>query len=142
MHGVRRRSIVEVELEEFPFTNSEMDASYEKLVAALVSVDDQTMTCLLTLELMKRATTIPMDGLHKWMANRYEKKRTYLNANGFKLGRSRLAALNTDFLTEKHAIFVANAFGVFSGFSLFCSSISLCAPQFNELSGFVVIIYT
>ncbi|OUU75089.1 MAG: 4Fe-4S ferredoxin [Methylococcaceae bacterium TMED69] len=139
--GVARLS--QAELAEFPFTTSEMDASYEK-VSRRIGISGRSnddMSAYFGLDEYAQPP-IPMDGLHKWLANRYEKKRTYLNAQGFKLGRSRLATLNTDFSDRKACNLCSKCLWGCSRGSLYSANHDLPAlrkhSNFNELSGFVV----
>jgi choline dehydrogenase-like flavoprotein len=85
---------------------------------------------------------IPMDELHTSLSRRYAKQRIKLHSLGFKLGRSRVAALSADFSDRRACDLSSNCLWGCSRGSLYSAVHDLLAlrkhANFNELSGFVV----
>ena len=139
--GVARLSTSE--LSAFPFSNSDITASYEK-VSRRIGISgrsDDDMSDYFGLDEFAQSP-IPMDKLHTWLADRYAAKRLKLHAQGFKLGRSRVAALNTDISGRQGCNLSNNCLWGCSRRSLYSAVHDLPAlhqhDNFNELPGFVV----
>lgn len=139
--GVARLSLDE--LSEFPFPSSEMVESYAT-VSRRIGISgrsDDDMADYFGLDEFAQPP-IPMDELHTWLSLRYEKQRGKLHAQGFKLGRSRVAALSADFSERQACNVCGNCLWGCSRRSLYSAVHDLPAlrkhANFNELSGFVV----
>ncbi len=132
-----------IEMAEFPFAASEMRTSYAK-VSQRIGIsgrsDDDMADYFGQDEFVQ--PPLPMDELHTWLYRRYVKQRIKLNSDGFKLGRSRVAALSADFSDRQACNLSGNCLWGCSRRSLYSSAHDLPAlrkySNFNELSGFVV----
>ena len=93
--GVARFSAGEIA--SFPFAASELDVSYAKVskrIGISGRVDDD-LSGYFGLDEYSQPP-IPMDELHNRLSQQYSVRREKLNSQGFKLGRSRVAALSED----------------------------------------------
>ena len=112
------------ELAELPFPASEMRASYAKVSQriGISGLNDDDMAGYFGSDEFLQAP-IPMDDLHTRLLRLYEKRREKLHALGFKLGRSRLAALSEDISDRRACNLSGNClFGVLSRGALFFGS--------------------
>jgi choline dehydrogenase-like flavoprotein len=139
--GVARLSVDELAV--FPFPGSEMMASYAK-VSRRIGISGRSnddMAGYFGLDEFAQPP-IPMDELHTWLSRRYANQRVKLHAQGFKLGRSRVAALNADISDRRACNLSGNCLWGCSRRSLYSAVHDLPAlrrhSNFNELSGFVV----
>lgn len=131
------------ELAELPFLASEIMASYEK-VSHRIGISgraDDDMADYFGLDEFAQAP-IPMDELHTFLSHRYEKRRNKLRSYGFRLGRSRVAALSADISDRRACELSGNCLWGCSRGSLYSAAHDLPAlrkhANFTELSGFVV----
>ena len=139
--GVARLSADE--LAEFPFTGLAMDRFYEK-VSRRIGISgrsDDDLTDYFGLDEFAQPP-IPLDKLHTRLANHYAAHRNKLHSQGFRLGRSRVAALNADISDRQSCNLCGNCLWGCSRNSLYSSRYDLPAlrknPNFTELSGFVI----
>lgn len=139
--GVARLSLDE--LAELPFPGSEMAESYAR-VSRRIGISgrsDDDMADYFGLDEFAQPP-IPMDELHTYLSHRYAKQRIKLHAQGFKLGRSRVATLSADFPERQACNKCGNCLWGCSRRSLYSAVHDLPAlrkhASFNELSGFVV----
>jgi choline dehydrogenase-like flavoprotein len=133
----------ESELAELPCTASEMRASYAKVsqrIGISGRVDDD-MAEYFGLDQFVQSP-IAMDELHTRLIQRYAKQRIKLHSLGFKLGRSRVAALSADISDRRACNLSANCLWGCSRGSLYSAVHDLPAlrkyANFYELTGFVV----
>lgn len=131
------------ELAALPFPSSEMFESYAR-VSRRIGISgrsDDDMADYFGLDEFVQPP-IPMDELHTWLSLRYAKQRIKLNSQGFKLGRSRVAALSADISGRQACNLSGNCLWGCSRRSLYSAVYDLPAlrkhANFNELSGFVV----
>jgi choline dehydrogenase-like flavoprotein len=131
------------ELTELPFAAAEIRASYAR-VSQRIGIsgrnDDDMADYFGVDEFLQ--SPIPMDELHTRLLHQYEKRRVKLLARGFKLGRSRLAALSTDVADRRACNLSGNClFGCSRG-TLYSAMHDLPYlrkhANFTELSGFLV----
>lgn len=139
--GVARLSAVE--LAELPFPASEMIASYAK-VSHRIGISGRSnddMADYFGLDDFAQSP-IPMDELHTHLFRLYTKQRLKLHSQGFRLGRSRVAALNADISDRKACNLSGNCLWGCSRRSLYSATYDLPAlrkhENFNEISGFIV----
>lgn len=139
--GVARFSTAEIAA--FPFPASELELSYTKVgqrIGISGKIDDDLSDYFGLDEYSQ--PPIPMDVLHSRLSMSYSKKRTKLNAHGFKLGRSRVAALSEDFSGRQACDRLGNCLWGCRRHSLYSSTYDLPElrkhTNFSELSGFVV----
>ncbi|MBH2008527.1 MAG: GMC family oxidoreductase [Xanthomonadaceae bacterium] len=139
--GVARLSVDELAV--LPFPGSEMVESYAK-VSRRIGISgrsDDDMTDYFGLDEFAQPP-IPMDELHTWLYRRYAKQRVKLHSQGFKFGRSRVAALSADISDRQACNLSGNCLWGCSRRSLYSALYDLPAlrkhSNFNELSGFVV----
>jgi choline dehydrogenase-like flavoprotein len=131
------------ELAELPFAASEMRASYAR-VSQRIGIsgrNDDDMADYFGNDKFLQSP-IPMDELHTRLLHQYEKRRVKLRAHGFKLGRSRLAALSADVSDRQACNLSGNClFGCSRG-TLYSAMHDLPSlrkhANFTELSGFLV----
>lgn len=138
--GVARFSTAEIAA--FPFPASELDHSYSKIsrrigisgkanddLSGYFGLDDYSQP------------PIPMDVLHSRLSMQYSKHRKKLNAQGFKLGRSRVAALSEDVAGRRACERSGNCLWGCRRHSLYSSIDDLPElrkhKNFSEISGFV-----
>jgi len=140
--GVARLS--STELAAFPQeTASDMDHSYE-VVSRRIGISGQIHDDLSDyFELDDYAQPpIPMDPLHTSLANRYSTQRLKLRAQGFRLGRSRVAALSEDLSNRKACTLSGNCLWGCRQRSLYSAADDLPLlhqhRNFTRLSGFLV----
>lgn len=131
------------ELAELPCSATEMKASYLK-VSQRIGISgrlDDDMAEYFGLN-QSVQPPIAMDELHTRLIERYEKRRTKLHSLGFKLGRSRVAALSVDIFDRKACNLSTNCLWGCSRGALYSAAYDLPALRrhvnFKELSGFVV----
>lgn len=139
--GVARWS--STDLAEFPFAASDMTLSYAN-VSRRIGISGRSeddMANYFGLDEFAQ-DPIPMDDLHVWLSHRYAKSRTKLRAQGFALGRSRVAALSNDGLDREACNLCGNCLWGCSRRSLYSAVNELSAlrkhPNFVEFSGFMV----
>lgn len=139
--GVARFSAAEIAA--FPFTESELALSYAKVsqrIGISGSVDDD-LSGYFGLDEYSQPP-IPMDALHTRLSQRYSNRRKQLNSHGFRLGRSRVAALSEDILDRLACNLSGNCLWGCRRRSLYSAADDLPALRmhgnFSELSGFVV----
>jgi choline dehydrogenase-like flavoprotein len=91
------------ELAEFPFNASELDISYESVTRRMgvSGAQDDDLSEYFGLDQWSQPP-IQIDALHKHMYGKYEKNRKYLKEQGFRMGKSRSAALSADFNGRQH----------------------------------------
>lgn len=83
------------ELSNFPFSSHSLDRSYE-VVATRMGISgccDDDLSDYFGVDSWGQPP-VPMDLLHQFMTKRYERYRNELSSAGFRLGRSRVAALS------------------------------------------------
>lgn len=131
------------ELAELPCSASEMRASYANVsqrIGISGRVDDD-MAEFFGLDQFVQSP-IATDELHTRLLQRYAKQRFKLHSLGFKLGRSRVAALSADISGRRACNLSANCLWGCSRGSLYSAVHDLPAlhkkTNFKELSGFVV----
>lgn len=139
--GVARLSVDELAL--LPFPGSKMLESYAK-VSRRIGISgrsDDDMADYFGLDEFAQPP-IPLDVFHKTLFHRYSKQRASLHSQGFKLGRSRVAALSVDTSDRQACNLSGNCLWGCSRRSLYSAVHDLPAlrkySNFNELSGFVV----
>ena len=139
--GIARLSVNE--LAALPFPGSEMIASYAK-VSRRIGISGRAnddMADYFGLDEFAQPP-IPMDELHSHLYARYAKRRTKLRSQGFKLGRSRVAALSADISDRQACNLSGNCLWGCSRRSLYSAIYDLAAlrkhANFIEISGFVV----
>lgn len=131
------------EMADFPFSASELDVSYAK-VSQRIGISgraDDDMADYFGLDEYSQPP-IPMDALHTSMSNLYSNHRKKFHAQGFRMGRSRVAALSED-ISDRHACNLSgNCLWGCRRRSLYSAADDLPAlrkhENFSELSGFVV----
>ncbi|MDH5670136.1 MAG: hypothetical protein OEY86_19215, partial [Nitrospira sp.] len=140
--GVARLS--STELAAFPLESaSDMDHSYE-VVSRRIGISGHIHDDLSDyFELDAYAQPpIPMDPLHTSLTNRYSVQRLKLHAQGFRLGRSRVAALSEDLSERKACTLSGNCLWGCQQRSLYSAVYDLPAlhryTNFTRISGFVV----
>ena len=139
--GVARFSASE--MADFPFPASALDNSYAKVSQRMgISgrVDDDLSDYFGLDEYSQ--LPIPMDVLHMSMSRLYSNQRHQLHAQGFKLGRSRVATLSEDTSDRQACNLSGNCLWGCRRRSLYCAADELPVlrkhENFSELSGFVV----
>lgn len=139
--GVARFSAEEIAA--FPFSESALAVSYEKVsqrIGISGRVDDD-LSSYFGLDEYSQAP-IPMDVLHTSLSQHYLNRRKQLNSQGFRLGRSRVAALSEDVPGRKACNLSGNCLWGCRRRSLYSAADDLPAlrkyKNFSELSGFVV----
>lgn len=93
--GVARLSTQE--LADYPFTDSEIARSYEvvtRRIGVSGAIDDD-LSDYFGIDAWSQPP-IPMDHLHQRMFSHYSSRKNRLDSLGFRLGRSRVAALSSD----------------------------------------------
>lgn len=139
--GVARLSLEELAL--FPFPSSDILESYSKVShrVGISGRSDDDMADYFGLDEFAQPP-IPMDQLHTFLSLRYENKRIKLINQGFKLGRSRVAALSVNNIDRHACNLSGNCLFGCSRKSLYSAVYDLPTLQkyanFNELSGFIV----
>lgn len=139
--GVARFSAAD--LEEFPFSASAMVESYAKISRriGISGKSDDDLADYFGLNEFAQSP-ISMDELHAHLFHRYAKRRLKLHSQGFKLGRSRVAALSVDHSDRQACDLSGNCLWGCSRRSLYSAVHDLPAlrehANFSELSGFVV----
>jgi len=139
--GVARFSAAE--MADFPFPASDLDASYAKVsqrIGISGKADDDMSDyfgpdgCL--------QPPIQLDVLHERLYQQYSNRRNRLNSQGFKLGRSRVAALSVDSPDRQACNLSGNCLWGCRRHSLYSAADDLPAlrkhENFSELSGFMV----
>lgn len=131
------------EMAAFPFPASELDVSYAKVsqrIGISGRVDDD-MSDYFGLDDYSQPP-IPMDALHTRLSQRYLNHRKKLNSQGFRLGRSRVAALSEDTAGRQACNLSGNCLWGCRRHSMYSSTGDLPGlrkhENFSELSGFVV----
>lgn len=131
------------ELAAFPFPAAELEFSYAKVsrrmgisgrgeddLSGYFGLDDYSQP------------PIHMDALHTSISQRYERQRNKLHAQGFRLGRSRVAALSQDMAGRQACNLSGNCLWGCQRRSLYSAVDDLPAlrqhSNFREFSGFVV----
>lgn len=139
--GVARLSARE--MADFPFPASELDASYAKVsqrIGISGRVDDD-MSDYFGLDEYSQPP-IPMDALHTHLSQHYLNHRKKLHAQGFRLGRSRVAVLSEDTADRQACNLSGNCLWGCWQHSLYSAAYDLQALRkhgnFSEFSGFVV----
>lgn len=131
------------EMTAFPFPASELSISYAKIskrigISGAVADD---MSDYFGLDEYSQPP-IPMDELHKRMSQQYSNRREKLNLQGFKLGRSRVAALSENMSDRLACNLSGNCLWGCRRHSLYSAADDLPAlrrhENFSELSGFTV----
>jgi choline dehydrogenase-like flavoprotein len=139
--GVARFSASEIA--SFPFHASELTCSYAK-VSQRIGISGRTDDDLSDYFGLDEHSQppIPMDELHKRLSQQYSNKREKLNLQGFKLGRSRVAALSEDIHDRLACNLSGNCLWGCRRRSLYSAADDLPAlrrhKNFSELSGFTV----
>lgn len=139
--GVARYSARE--LAAFPFPASELDLSYAT-VSQRIGISGRTADDLSDYFGLDEYTQppIPMDELHTRLSQQYSKQRKRLNAQGFRLGRSRVAVLSEVISGRLPCNLSGNCLWGCRRHSMYSAADDLPAlrkhTNFNELSGFVV----
>lgn len=139
--GVARFSASEIAA--FPFPASELEPSYARVsrrIGISGKIDDD-MSDYFGLDEYSQPP-IPMDVLHTSMSRLYSSQRKKLHAQGFRLGRSRVAALSEDIPGRQACNLSGNCLWGCRRRSLYSATDDLPAlrkhENFSELSGFVV----
>lgn len=139
--GVARFSVSEIAA--LPFPASELDISYAK-VSQRIGISggtDDDMSDYFGLDEYSQPP-IAMDVLHTRISRLYSIHRKKLHAQGFKLGRSRVAALSQDISNRQACNLSGNCLWGCRRRSLYSATDDLPAlrkhENFSELSGFVV----
>lgn len=131
------------ELAPFPFPGSELELSYAKVSRrmGISGCADDDLSGYFGLDEYSQPP-IPMDVLHTSMSQQYAKQKNKLNAQGFKLGRSSVAALSQDIAGRQACNLSGNCLWGCRRRSLYSAADDLPALRqrhhFRELSGFVV----
>ncbi len=139
--GVARFSAAE--LATFPFPASELDLSHSRVIQriGISGKSDDDLSDYFGLDEYSQPP-ISMDVLHNFLLKRYSKHRGILNSQGFKLGRSRVAALSEDFGGRQACERSGNCLWGCRRRSLYSSTYDLPElrkhANFSEYSGFVV----
>jgi choline dehydrogenase-like flavoprotein len=139
--GVARYSATEIAT--FPFTASELEPSYATVCQrmGISGKMDDDMSDYFGLDEFSQPP-IPMDMLHTRLSQRYTKRRRKLNSQGFRLGRSRVAALSEDISDRQACNLSGNCLWGCRRRSLYSAADDLPKlrehENFSELSGFVV----
>lgn len=139
--GVARFSATE--MAKFPFPASELELSYKRVgqrMGISGSADDDLSGYFGPDETLQ--TPIPMDMLHTHLAQHYSKHRIKLNSQGFRLGRSRVAALSENMSGRQACNLSGNCLWGCRRRSLYTAADDLqelCKYEnFTAISGFVV----
>lgn len=131
------------EMTAFPFPASELSISYAKIskrigISGAVADD---MSDYFGLDEYSQPP-IPMDELHKRLSQQYSNRREKLNSQGFKLGRSRVAALSEDMSDRLACNLSGNCLWGCRRRSMYSATDDLPNlrkhENFSELSGFIV----
>lgn len=126
--GVARLS--PTELSEFPFPASDLERSYEN-VARRIGIsgrEDDDLSGYFGLDDWAQPP-VEMDRLHRRMLERYASRRENLLSSGFRLGRSRVAALTRDHAGRKACDNSGNCLWGCHRRALYCSADELPALQ-------------
>lgn len=139
--GVARFS--ESEMSSFPFADSELTLAYAKVSRRMGisgSVEDD-MSDYFGLDEYSQPP-LPMDVQHTHLSQQYLNQRKRLNSQGFKLGRSRVAALSEDISDRQACNLSGSCLWGCRRRSLYSAADDLPAlrkhENFSEISGFVV----
>jgi choline dehydrogenase-like flavoprotein len=139
--GVARYSAGEIAA--FPIPPSELDYSYAK-VSRRIGISggtDDDLSSYFGLDEYSQPP-IPMDALHTRLSQDYSTHRKTLNLQGFRLGRSRVAALSEDMSGRQACNLSGNCLWGCRRHSLYSAANDLPLLRkhvnFSELSGFVV----
>jgi len=139
--GVARFSTAEIAA--FPFPASELELSYAKISQriGISGKADDDLSDYFGLDEYSQPP-IPTDVLHSRLSMQYSKHRKKLHAQGFKLGRSRVAALSENFSGRQACDRLGNCLWGCRRHSLYSSTYDLPElrkhKNFSEISGFVV----
>lgn len=139
--GVARFSAAE--LAAFPFPASELEFSYASVSKrmGISGKADDDLSGYFGLDEYSQPP-IPMDTLHMCLSSRYLSQRKKLNAQGFRLGRSRVAVLSEDASDRQACNFSGNCLWGCKRRSLYSAAYDLPElrrhKNFSEFSGFVV----
>lgn len=139
--GVARFSANEIST--FPFSASELDRSYAN-VSRRIGISGREADDLSDYFGLDEYAQppIPMDVLHTRMSRLYAGHKDRLNAQGFRLGRSRVAALSESVSGRQACNFSGNCLWGCRRNSLYSAAGDLAAlrkqPNFSELTGLVV----
>ncbi|MBF0293223.1 MAG: GMC family oxidoreductase [Nitrospinae bacterium] len=139
--GVSRYS--DREMAAFPFPSSGLDFSYAKVSKriGISGKSDDDMSGFFGLDEYSQPP-IQMDALHTRLFQRYAHKRDRLISHGFRMGRSRTAALSEDISDRKACNLSCNCLWGCRRHSLYSAVEDLPGlrkhENFKELSGFVV----
>lgn len=131
------------ELAAFPFPATELGLSYARVSRrmGISGRTDDDLSGYFGLDAYAQPP-IAMDALHTSMSQRYEGQRKKLHAQGFRLGRSRVAALSQDLAGRQACNLSGNCLWGCQRRSLYSALDDLPAlrqhPNFREFSGFVV----
>lgn len=139
--GVARYS--DIDISKFPFPASELESAYsnvcERIGISGKVVDD--MSDYFGLDEYSQPP-LPMDKLHTHLLRHYKEQRKKLISEGFRLGRSRVAALSEDIASRKACNLSSNCLWGCSRGSLYSASEDLKKLRkynnFSEYSGFIV----
>lgn len=139
--GVARFSATE--MAGFPFPASELELSYAK-VGKRIGISGRTdddLSDYFGLDEYSQPP-IPMDALHTHLSQRYSNHRKKLHSQGFRLGRSRVAALSEDISDRQACNLLGNCLWGCRRHSLYSAVDDLPELRkhvnFSELSGFLV----
>lgn len=139
--GVARYSTTEVAA--FPFAATELELSYAN-VSQRIGISgnaDDDMSDYFGLD-EHLQSPIPMDMLHTHLSIGYSKQRKKLNSQGFRLGRSRVAALSEDMAGRQACNLSGNCLWGCRRHSLYSAADELPElrkyENFSEFSGFIV----
>jgi len=139
--GVARLSVSE--LSQFPFNPSDIERSYET-VARRIGISgrqDDDMSGYFGLDAWSQPP-IQMDALHTHLYDRYTKRRATVAPLGFRLGRSRVAALSEDHAGRMACDSSGNCLWGCHRRSLYSASDELAILRqhrnFHHMGGFVV----
>ena len=131
------------ELAAFPFPAADLELSYAR-VSRRMGISgriDDDLSGYFGLDDFSQPP-IPMDALHTSMSQRYEGQKKKLHAQGFRLGRSRVAALSEDMAGRQACNLSGNCLWGCQRRSLYSAVDDLPAlrqhENFCEFSGFVV----
>ena len=139
--GVAQYSAAEIE--KFPFAASELENSYAKVSQriGLSGKADDDMSDYFGLDEYSQPP-IPMDVLHTDLSRRYTQKRKKMKAQGFRLGRSRVAVLSESFAGRQACNLSNNCLWGCSRNSLYSALQEMpklrSFKNFTQLSGFIV----
>ena len=131
------------EMAAFPFRASELDISYAT-VSQRIGISGRTdddLSDYFGLDEYSQPP-IPMDMLHTRLSQQYSKQRKRLNAQGFRLGRSRVAVLSEEISGRLPCNLSGNCLWGCRRHSMYSAADDLPSlrkhSNFTELSGFVM----